>query len=145
MNRQFHSKASFTHYALLAVLLSVAIYFAWHIVAFTRQVGGLLIAVDLLIMLMVIQRIVHTTYTITSERTLVIDKGKLSRIITIPLNEIDRIDRINRWRIAGKPLISSLVIVRTSGQEYYISPKNEEDFIKCIIQRKQHTQEEEEE
>ncbi len=145
MNRQFHSKTSIRNYVLLAALLSVAIYFVWHTDQLSRQVSGLVLVVILLLMVLIVERMVHTTYTLTKEHTLVIDHGKLSRPKVIPLHDIDRIDRINRLRFGGKPLITSLVIVLHSGTEYYITPRNEEDFIQCIIQRKQQATEEEEE
>lgn len=136
MNRQFQAKASFRHYALLAVLLSVAIYFAWHTESLTRQWSGALIAITLLAMVIIVEKIIHSTYTITKQHTLVIHKGRFSKDKIIPLDDIDRIDRINRNRIGGKPMLTYLVIVLKDSTEYYINPKNEEDFIKCVIQKK---------
>ena len=55
---------------------------------------------------------------------------------TVDILSIDRIDRINRLRLLGKPLITYLIIVMTDGTEHCVMPKNEEDFIKCIAQRR---------
>ncbi len=141
MNRQFHSKTSLRNYALLAALLSVAIYFMWNTESLTRQWSGVLIAIVLLVIVIVIERIIHTTYTITKERTLVIHQGRFSKDKVIPLDDIERIDRISRNRIGGKPLMTYLAVVLKDHTEHYITPKNEEDFIKCIAQRRKKTEE----
>lgn len=121
---------------LLAALLSVALYFAWQNTLLTRQSFGILLGIDLLLMVLIVERMIHTTYTITADRTLIIRRGKLSRTLIIPLDDISRIDRINRLRVGGKPLQTFLVIVLQSGAEHYITPRNEEDFIQCIIKNK---------
>lgn len=136
MNRQFQAKISIKHYALLAVLLSVAIYFVWHTEMFSYQGCGILMAAVLLLMVIVIERMIHTTYTITSSNTLIIRQGRFSKEKAIQLDDIDRIDQIKRYRIGNKPLHTYLAIVLKNNIEYYITPRNEEDFIKCIIQKK---------
>lgn len=142
MNRQFQSKISFGNYVLLAALLSVAIYFIWQTeTVLARSLSGIMLAIDLFVMVIVIERMIHTTYTVTADKQLIIHKGRFGKDIIISLDEIDKIDRINRLRIAGKPLQTSLVIVTRDQTEYYITPTNEEDFIKCIIQRKKKEQE----
>ncbi len=140
MNRQFHAKVSMRSYVLLAALLSVAISFIWSTDHIARQWIGLVLAVALLLMIIIIERIINTTYTITSGGTLVIHKGRFSKDIVVPIEKIDRIDRINRNRIAGRPLVTYLVIVLRDGTEYGVMPKNEEDFIKCITRKRQNIQ-----
>ena len=136
MNRQFQAKISIKHYALLAVLLSVAIYFVWHTEMLSYQGCGILMAVVLLLMVIVIERMIHTTYTITSDHTLIISNGRFSKKKNIHLDDIDRIDQIRRYRIGNKSLHTYLAIVLKNNTEYYITPRNEEDFIKCVIQKK---------
>ena len=105
----------------------------------SRQMVGLLFAVDLVIMIIIVERMVHTTYSVIKHDDtwlLNIHKGKLSKDITIDLRDIDRIDRINKLRLGGKPLQTFLVIVLKNNKEYYITPKNEEEFIKCIAKRR---------
>mgnify|MGYP004455041579 FL=1 len=145
MNRQFHAKVSMRSYVLLAALLSVAISFIWSTEHVARQWIGVVLAVVLLIMVVVIERIINTTYTITTEGTLVIHEGRFSKDVVISIGDIDRIDRINRYRIAGRPLLSYLVVVLSDGKEYGIMPKNEENFIKCITRKRENVQEDQQE
>lgn len=121
---------------LLAALLSVAVYFIWHTDSFTRQFVGALLAADLLVMVIIVERMIHTHYTVTADRFLVIHRGRFAKEVSIALDNIERIDRINRMRFFGKPLRTSLVIVLSNKKEYYINPKNEEDFIKWIAKRR---------
>lgn len=136
MNRQFHSKVSPGSYVLLAALLSVAIYFIWQTATLTRPVSGVLLAVDLLLMVVVVERMIHTTYTITTQGQLIIHRGRFAREVVIALTDIDRIDRINHLRIGSRPLHTALVVVLKDSTELYITPLNEEDFIKCIQKRR---------
>jgi hypothetical protein len=122
---------------LLAALLSVAISFVWHTDTLPRQAVGIVLTADLLLMVIIVERMTHTTYTVTSSRTLVIHKGRLIRDRVISLDEIDRIDRISSLKVGGRVLRSSLVIVTKDNHEHHVSPRNEEDFIQCIIKRKQ--------
>ena len=121
---------------LLAALLSVAIYLIWQTTLLPKAGSGALIAIDLLLMVVVIEKMIHTTYTVTSSNTLIIHAGKFSKDKIIPISDIDRIDRINRIRIGGKALQTSLAIVMKDQKEYFITPVNEEDFIKCIAKHR---------
>lgn len=136
MNRQFQAKIQFGNYVLLAALLSVAICLIWQTTTIAKQFSGLLIALDLFLMVLIVERMIHSTYTVTSDNMLVIHRGRLSKDIVISIDEIDRIDRINRMRIGGKPLQTFIVVVLRDGKEFYINPKNEEDFIRCIAKRR---------
>lgn len=136
MNRQFHAKIPMMNYVLLAALLSVAISFIWSSEYIARQWIGLLLAVVLVIMIIVIEKIINTTYTITSDGMLVIHEGKFSKDVVVPIENIERVDRINRYRMGGKPLLTYLVIVVNDGTEHGVMPKNEEDFIKCIKRKR---------
>lgn len=121
---------------LLAALLSVAVYLIWETASLTKQGSGILIAVDLLLMVIIVERIIHTTYTVTHDNKLVIHKGRFSKDIILPLDNIDRVDRINSMRIGGKALRSTLAIVMSDKSEHYIYPRNEEEFVQYLIKRK---------
>lgn len=139
MNRQFQGKIHIGSYVLLLALLAAGVSLVWQTSVMSRQMVGLLFAVDLVMMIIIVERMVHTTYSVIKHDDtwlLNIHKGKLSKDITIDLRDIDRIDRINKLRLGGKPLQTFLVIVLKNNKEYYITPKNEEEFIKCIAKRR---------
>lgn len=136
MNRQFHAKISLRHYTLLAALLSVALYFTWHTELLARQWIGMVLGIVLVLMVVLVEKIINTHYTVTTDTKLLIHEGRFAKDKTVDILSIDRIDRINRLRILGKPLITYLIIVMTDGKEHCVMPKNEEDFIKCIAQRR---------
>lgn len=136
MYRQFQAKIPFGNYVLLAALLSVAIYLIWQTTAVPRQICGIIIAAVLFFMVLIVERMIHTTYTLTGDNKLIIHTGRLNKDSVISIDEIERIDRINRLRIAGKSMQTSIVIVLHDGKEVFVNPKNEEDFIKCIAKRR---------
>lgn len=136
MNRQFHAKIPLRHYTLLAALLSVALYFTWHTELLERQWTGIVLGVVLVLMVVLVEKIINTHYTVTTDAQLLIHEGRFAKDKTVDILSIDRIDRINRLRLFGKPLITYLIIVMTDGKEHCIMPKNEKDFIKCIAQRR---------
>lgn len=121
MNRQFRATTPIRNYVLLAVLLSVAIYTLWQ--GLSRPLTGLAVGILLLFMLVIVERMIHTCYTITTDGKLIIDKGRLAKIVVLHLKDIKKIDKIRN---------STLVVVTFDGKEYYIRPQNEEEFIRCI-------------
>ena len=138
MNRQFHAKISLRHYTLLAALLSVALYFTWHTELLARQWIGLVLGIVLVLMVVLVEKIINTHYTVTTDTKLLIHEGRFAKDKTVDILSIDRIDRINRLRLLGKPLITYIIIVMTDGTEDCVMAKNEEVCIKCIAQRRTH-------
>ncbi len=135
MTRQFQSKISYAHYTLLLALLAVAIYLIW-MPTEDRRFNGALIGADLVLMVVIIEKMIHTTYTIKDNSELVIHTSRFKKDISIPIDSISKIDRISKWRIAGKAMSTSLVIVTNDGEEHHISPRNEEEFVNYIIKSK---------
>ncbi len=129
MDRVFQAKINIGSYILLILLLLVAIYSMW-------CVNGILLCVSLLLLVAIIERMIHTTYTITSNGKLIISSGRFSHRKEIFLTEIDSIERIKGMRINGRPVSSSLLIICKNGRLLQVKPRNEDDFVKCIQKRR---------
>lgn len=112
---------------LLAALLSVAIYFMWQTATLGRAAGGFGLLCILTLMVVIIEKMINTTYTVTAESTLVIHTGRFSKDVVIPLTDIKQIDKTRR---------GYLLVVTTDNIEYAVHPTNEQDFIKCIEKRR---------
>lgn len=93
MNRQFHAKISLRHYTLLAALLSVALYFTWHTELLARQWIGLVLGIVLVLMVVLVEKIINTHYTVTTDTLLLIHEGRFAKDKTVDILSIDRIDR----------------------------------------------------
>ncbi|MCM1312280.1 MAG: PH domain-containing protein [Bacteroides sp.] len=129
MNRVFQAKINIGSYILLFLLLLVAVYSMWN-------VNGILLCVSLLLLVIIIERMIHTTYTVTSDGMLVVNNGRFSRRKEILLGDIQSIERIKGMRICGRSLSSSLLIVCKNGKLVQVTPANEDDFVKCVQKRR---------
>lgn len=108
-------------------MLFVVVYAGW-----TRN--GLILAIGLLVTALLIDRMIHTTYTV-SETELIIHTSRLAKDRVIPLASIHRVERIMGTRIFGRSLSSFLLITYGDGQEIAVIPQNEDDFIKKLRQK----------
>ncbi|MBO5025325.1 MAG: PH domain-containing protein [Bacteroidaceae bacterium] len=133
MNRVFQAKINIGNYILLILLLLVAIHSMW-------CVNGILLCLSLLLLVVIIERMIHTTYTITTDGMLIINNGRFSRRKEVPLSDINSIERIRGMRIGGKTISTSLLITCKNGKIFQVSPRNEDDFVKCVQKRRIQTQ-----
>lgn len=133
MNRVFQAKINIGNYILLIILLLVAIHSMW-------CVNGILLCLSLLLLVVIIERMIHTTYTITTDGMLIINNGRFSRRKEVPLSDINSIERIRGMRIGGKTISTSLLITCKNGKIFQVSPRNEDDFVKCVQKRRIQTQ-----
>ena len=120
--RTYRVRVQFSNWMLIAVLSALTIYLIW-------EGNGLLIAGALLLLLVIIERTIHTEYQLSKE-SLTVNYGKLSKRQVIPMNSIKRIERIRRIRIGKKALITYLLIVYGEDKTVAVMPKDEEAFIK---------------
>ena len=127
--RTYRVRIQVSNWILIVILSALSIYLFW-------EGNGLLIAGSLLLLLIVIERSIHTEYQL-SEDSLTINNGKLSRKKVIPMQTIKRIERIRRLRIGHSALISYLVIVYGNEETIAVMPQHEEDFITQIMKIKQ--------
>lgn len=129
MNRVFQAKISTGSYLLLTLLLWVAIYSMWH-------VSGVLLCLSLLLLVVLIERMIHTTYTVTTDGMLVVCNGRFSKSQKVSLSDIEKIERVSGMRIGGKSVSSCLLLTCKNGKRLQLIPRNEEDFVKCISKRR---------
>ena len=121
MQRTFQAHISYKHYALLAALLLAVVCLYW--MPLQQTTTGILLGLLLTLMVGVVSKATNTCYIVHSEGFLEIKKGRFSKNVRIPIDDIDRIDKIRR---------GALVIVLKNSREYFITPQNESDFIRCI-------------
>ena len=124
MSRSFRGKTPMTSWVLVGVLAFVAGYSAW-------ERSGILLAVSLLVLVVVIDRIIHTEYTLTGGE-LQIRRGRFSRVQTVRLTEIQKIDEVSGTRIGGKALTTFLMLTLEGGREVIVSPRDVTSFIEHI-------------
>ena len=127
--RTYRARLQTGNWILIILISALTIYLIW-------EGNGLLIAASLVFLLIIIERSVHTEYKL-SQTELSIDNGKLSKTISIPISDIKRIERIRKFRIGHKAIISYLIIVYGDEQTVSVIPQHEEDFINQIMKIRQ--------
>lgn len=129
MNRSFHYRASWLNYTCIVVVAGAAIYSLWHRSAVNALVGFLLMGVVVLM----IERIIHTVYVLTSDGRLIISRGRFSRSLSVPVNEIIRM-RVVRPGLLG---VRYILIEYGAGHETTVQPVNEEAFMREVRDRQE--------
>lgn len=124
-NRTFHKPVSAAYVVLVCSLSVLSMHFFW------RQAGvspllGLALAV---LAVIVIERMIHTTYTFTAEGFLVIERGRFSRRMQIRVDEIVGVQRMKR------PFVRYLLIEYGAGRQVAVQPDNEQGFLDEIKKR----------
>lgn len=127
--RTYRARLQTGNWILIILMSALTIYLIW-------EGNGLLIAASLVFLLIIIERSVHTEYKL-NQTELIIDNGKLSKTIIIPISDIKRIERIRKLRIGHKAIINYLIIVYGDEKTISVIPQHEEDFINQILKIRQ--------
>ena len=122
MKRTFHSR--FTMSAKLTIILL-------GIASFLLMWRMSIAALPVMMMLVIsIERVIHTEYVFTEKGTLIISRGRFARTVTIDLAKVNGIRQVRnvwgRW----------LVIECADGSRTAVQPRNEGEFIRMIYKAK---------
>lgn len=133
MNRTFHYKASFLNYVAVVVVAVGALLVFWHRSAVNAVVG---VALMIVIILMV-ERIIHTAYVFTDKGLLIVNNGRFSRSLSIRVSDILSAEVVR----AGVLPVRYVLIKYGAGHEASVQPDNEEAFIREIKRRQTQAEE----
>lgn len=133
MNRTFHYKASFLNYAVIIVTAVCALFVLWDRSAANAVVGvALMIAVVLMV-----ERIIHTSYIFTDDGLLVVSKGRFSHVLSVRVSDIVSAEIV----CAGVLPVKYVLLKYGAGHEISLQPVNGEAFISEIRRRQKHAEE----
>lgn len=129
MNRIFHARVTWYMLLLLILLSGLTFCSLWN-----KEVliGGC----TLILTIIVIERIIHTAYTVTTDGFLMIDNGRFSQKMQIPLNSIQRIEKCRSVNFGRFHLLEYLLVHYGEGQTISIVPVKADDLIKHIESKK---------
>ena len=128
MNRVFHARITCYHLLFLVLVSVCTVYLVWH----KQALGALLFS---LVLLVLIECVIHTTYTVTAEGLLVIAKGRFYKKRTIPIEEILSIER-KRSMTVFNCSVTHFVLIRWGYDKYVaLIPVKEKEFIQLIRER----------
>ena len=119
MNRIFHIKTNFYVYIYIIVLAILVFAMLWH----KKPLIALALAVMLI---MIIDKTIKGTYTITADGNLIVYQGTFRSKIILPLQSITKIERIRKYGI------SVVVLHYDYCKHIGLTPLKEDEFIRMI-------------
>lgn len=126
MNRIFNAKVEPGSWVLLLAILVVAVFLMW------TSRNGIAICIMLLLLVVIIERIIHTNYTVTPDGKLIVHTGRFAKDKVIDLTQVRRVKRMATMRIFGRPLRTFVLIECVDGRILSLIPREEEKFVKYV-------------
>ena len=128
MNRIFHARIAWYQYFLLVVLTVNVVGALW--------CKYILPAVLLILMLIVvIEQIIHTVYTVTPDGILEISTGRFNRKKVIPISEITAIRKCHSMKFGRFSVTEYVLIEYGKGKFVSVMPVKEREFVELLEKR----------
>ena len=125
MNRIFHARIVWYQYFLLVVLGINAFGFLW-----CKNI--ILATLMMLFLIVIIEQIIHTVYTVTTDGLLILNYGRLIRKKTIPIAEITSVRKVHSMKFGNFAVTNYLLIDYGNGKYDSVLPVKEKEFIELI-------------
>lgn len=128
MNRIFHARIAAGQYLFIILAGALAVYGLWE--------KHILIAVLFMLLLIVgIEKLIHTTYTITTDNKLLLFFGRFSRSKEISLKDITSIERASSMQIGKFAVMRYVLIKYGEGKCVALLPVKENEFLRLLEER----------
>ena len=129
MNRIFHARIAMGQYLFLVLTTIIVIYAMW-------MQHAVMAILFMLLFIIAIERLIHTTYTLTTDDRLLLFYGRFSRSEEISLKDIISVERASSMKI-GRFAVMRYVLVKygTKGKCAVLLPVKEDMFIKTLTNR----------
>ena len=129
MNRIFHARIAIGQYLFLVLTTIIVIYAMW-------MQHAVMAVLFMLLLVIAIERLSHTTYTLTTDDRLLLFYGSFSRSEEISLKDIISVERASSMKI-GRFAVMRYVLVKygTRGKCAVLLPVKEDMFIKTLTNR----------
>ena len=119
MNKIFHERITWTQVVFILIGAAVVFWAFW-----IKQV--LLGVVFLLMLIVMIERAIHTTYTLTTDGRLLVYYGRFTKGKEIPISDIKKVEKFKNWLTHG------VVVHYGDGRFVPLHPVNEEELLKAL-------------
>lgn len=128
MNRIFHARIAWYQYFLLVVLTVNAVGALW--------CKYILVAVLFMLMLIVvIEQIIHTAYTLTADGNLEVSRGRFIRKMVIPLSQITTVRKYHSMKLGRFSVTDYILIEYGKGKFASVMPVKEQEFAQLLEKR----------
>lgn len=131
MNRIFHVKITTGTYLFLVLFTAIMVFAFWYM----QSIVGLVMAIALIV---TIESVIHSTYTLTTEGELVVYRGRFLKTITIPFADITDVE-LKQSSGFGGMMTSQYVLVHYSDKKLLsLVPVKPTEFINALVNRLEH-------
>lgn len=125
MNKIFHARVVWYHYLSLIVLTGGAIWGLWQKDAFLGVFG-------MIGLIGMIEKIIHSTYTVTTDGQLIIYEGRFYKKRKIAIKDINSIKKDHTMNFRNFHC-AEFILIQYSGEKYLtLIPVKEQEFIDLI-------------
>lgn len=135
INRIFHVKIAQGAYIFLVLCTALMVIAFWHQEAIVGMIMALLLIVN-------IERIIHSTYTLTADGKVVVYYGRFYKGKTISLTDITDVE-LKRSSGFGGIMPSQYVLIHYENKLLSLVPVKPKEFINALVIRLEHRMEEE--
>ncbi len=116
-------------YLFIALIAALAIYFLWN----RMPIGGV---VMLLLLVGTIERVIHTTYTITTDGQLIVSYGRFQRPVVIAVRQVQRVEKLRGLHLGRHCLVEYLLICYGEEKHVAVMPVKEDEFLETLHKRR---------
>ena len=125
MNRIFHARIVWYQYFLLVVLGINAFGFLW-----CKNI--ILATLMMLFLIVIIEQIIHTVYTVTTDGLQIHNNGRFIRKKAKPIAEITSVRKVHSMKFGNFAVTNYLLIEYGNGKYASVLPVKEKEFIELI-------------
>lgn len=129
MNRIFHARIAMGQYLFLILIGSLTVYMLWNRLPLPA-------ALFMLWLVVIIEKLIHTTYTVTPDGKLVLFFGRFSRGKEILLKDITSVERASSMQVGRFALMRYVLVKYGGGKCAVLLPVKEEEFIRLLEERR---------
>lgn len=132
MNRTFQTKVGRWYWCVIALTSALLFYLFWQ-----HFVIAALVAMAAVVLL--IEMLIHTQYVLTADDVLLIESGRFVPNVKIAVRDIKSVRKVRSAALFQPALSFSRLELtyETAGkiQTTQVSPKNTDDFIRCLCRK----------
>lgn len=129
MNRIFHARIAVGQYLFLILIGLLAVYMLWNKLPLPA-------ALFMLWLVVIIGKLIHTTYTVTSDGKLVLFFGRFSRSKEIPLKDVTSVERASSMQVGRFAVMRYVLVKYGKGRCVALFPVKEAEFIRLLEERR---------
>ena len=131
MNRIFHARIAMGQYLFLILIGILAVYMLWYKSPFPA-------AIFMLWLVVIIEKLIHTTYTVTPDGKLVLSFGRFSRgkEIFFLMKDITSVERASSMQVGRFAVMRYVLVKYGEGKCAVLLPVKEEEFIRLLEERR---------